>query len=554
MGLKGRKSAASESATLVIRLSDPGMSPMLRCGLGGLASSLRAILLAKSPSAQWPSSVEIAGAEFIVDSTAITVSWNGIAPAKALEKLFEQSFRLTQRGLINLPGTYDAETAPTPDLQAALQQALKKTFLQHGKSTTKGGGPMAISFEVDEQTVPVPIQPYSAFAHQDAWDAVVKGLSKPVDLAGWAYPGATQRHVAIPGSKQEYSAATALCALFALVGSVSLEAPRGAPGGAGILVVVEPSDLVRFAEVRPRLSPRRVADVNVGGAGDAVLQIQAALAADKRDKEGGRAVRATHAMLLRATPWASQQKSRSATISAERVGDDVLDLYVKLTRQLPTKLRAVKNAASTNGKGKAKSKSGEAGGYYAIPSALRAFVANNLANKRRWFYGFATATTEEKTPRFIHYYWDREGLGALRFEERKGLIAMIEDLDAAEEVLVSSVQQALRQRFGRISDEAKGLSQQARFNRMDGERERLRLAFAGSKTPEQIRAALADLWSRAGTVKELQAGWKTVLPLLRPERWQAARDLALVALASYQGEGARQTDDENDGQQQHLDS
>lgn len=527
---------------MTIGLSDPGMSPLLRCGLGGLASSLRAVLLAKTPRARWPSPIDVGGAEYTVDSKSITVNWNGVAPEKALENLFEQSFKISKRGLIDLPGTYEAATGPAPDLQAALQQALKKTFLQHGKTTTKDGGPKAISFEVDEQTVPVPVQPYSDFAHQGAWDVVAKGLSKPVELAGWAYPGATQRHVAFGDTKQEYSAATALCALFALVGSVSLDAPRGAPGGAGILVVIEPADLVRFAEVRPRLSPRKVAEVHVGGAGDAVLQVQAALVADKRDKEGGRAVRATHAMLLRATPWASQQKSRSATISAERIGDDVLKQYVKLTSELRTRLRAAKTGTSAKEKGKAKPTDAE--GYYALPSAFRAFVADNLANKRPWFHGFATATTEEKTPRFIHYYWDREGLGALRFEERKGLIAMTENLEAAEEVLVSSVQQALRQRFGRIFDETKGLSQQARFNRMDGERERLRLAFAGSKTPEQIRAALADLWSRAGTVKELQAGWRTVLPLLRPERWQAARDLALVALASYQGEGTRQSDDE----------
>jgi CRISPR-associated protein Cas8a1/Csx13 len=72
-------------------------------------------------------------------------------------------------------------------------------------------------------------------------------------------------------------------------------------------------------------------------------------------------------------------------------------------------------------------------------------------------------------------------------------------------------------------------------NRFRGERERLRLAFAGAKTPDQVRAALADLWSRGGTNRELQASWEQVLPLLRPERWQVARDLALVALASYQG-------------------
>jgi CRISPR-associated protein Cas8a1/Csx13 len=91
--------------------------------------------------------------------------------------------------------------------------------------------------------------------------------------------------------------------------------------------------------------------------------------------------------------------------------------------------------------------------------------------------------------------------------------------------------------LGRIADETRD-NPATRNNRMDTERERLRLSFAGAKTPEQVRAALAELWSRAGTNRELQAHWQDILPLLRPEHWRTARDLALVALASYQGRGA----------------
>jgi CRISPR-associated protein Cas8a1/Csx13 len=531
MAMKALRNNASATPPLVIGLTDPAMTPLLRCGLGGLAASLRAALVEQSPrKAKWPNVVTIGGADYTVGPRTITVDWKGVAPEKALEKLFEHAFRLTKQGIIDLPGTYQVATPPTPELRAALQRALKKTFLQHGKTTTKNGAAKSISFVLDDKPIATSVQPYSAFAHQGAWAVVTKGLSKPVELAGWAYPGATQRHVAFGDTKYEYSAATALCALFALIGSVSLEAPRGAPGGAGILVLVEPTDLVQFATKRPFLSPSNVADVYVGGAGDAALQIQAALRAGEAEETGGRSVRATHATLLKATPWASQQKSRSAAVSVADFDGIGLKTYATLSNKLPSKLRPTKAPA--------KGKNDDEAGYFAVASALRAFVAENLARRRRWYAGFAAATTAERQPRYIHYYWDRDGLGALRFEERKGLIAMTESLNEAESVLVSSVQQALRQRFGRIWDESKESSLQTRRNRMDGERERLRLAFAGSKTPEQIRAALADLWSRAGTVRELQEGWKLVLPLLRPENWQTARDLALVALASYQGRGA----------------
>lgn len=111
---------------------------------------------------------------------------------------------------------------------------------------------------------------------------------------------------------------------------------------------------------------------------------------------------------------------------------------------------------------------------------------------------------------------------------------MNETLDDAERALVTSVHTALRQRFGQIAEETSSLPPQTRKNRFAGERERWRLAFAGSKTLDQVRAALADLWSRAGSNKELQSSWERILPLLRLRNWQVARDLALVALASYQ--------------------
>ncbi len=192
---------------------------------------------------------------------------------------------------------------------------------------------------------------------------------------------------------------------------------------------------------------------------------------------------------------------------------------------LPSKVRGTNDGADEGEQ--------DGDGFFVATSAFRGFVTDNLAQNRRWFTGFATADTGGKRPRYIHYFRDREGgLGALYPEEKKGIVAMTEYLERAEQVLVTSVHIALRGRFAQIAKEAKE-SPATMKNRFKGERERLRLAFAGAKTPDQIRGALADLWSRGGANKELQESWREVVPLLRPERWQVARDLALVALASY---------------------
>ncbi|AKQ70370.1 hypothetical protein A176_007282 [Myxococcus hansupus] len=506
-------------APLSISLYAPGMTPLLRAGAGGLAASLRAILLGATPSASWPSPVSLGPGTATVSPEAIHFDWGGAAPEATLKPLFEASFRVKQ-GFIDLPGARRPNAPePPPELAAALHDALKVTFLQHGKST-QGGTRKRITFEVDDQPVVVESQGYASFVHQGAWQNVLEALeSGSTVLASWAYPGAAERHIGVRVTKVEYTAQEALCACFALVGCVSFKLPQ-LRGGA--FVALAPTDLVCFARLRSGLTPGRLVDVAVAGASDAVLAAQLAMKLEAKG-ELGKVLGAAEAVALRQMPWNAQQKIRGAVVRQDTVSEDVLNAYEVAAAALKSKLRVRK----PEGKGEA--------GYFIATSALRAFITENLAAARPWFAGFATATTAEG--RFIHDYCGRDNLGALLWDERKGLIAMHPKLKESEQWLVQSVHLALRSRFRGIYEDTKESPPATRSNRLKGERERLRLSFAGAKTPEQVRAALADLWSRAGPNRELQEHWKDILPLLGPERWRDARDLSLVALASYQGRG-----------------
>ncbi len=108
-------------------------------------------------------------------------------------------------------------------------------------------------------------------------------------------------------------------------------------------------------------------------------------------------------------------------------------------------------------------------------------------------------------------------------------------LTEPERVLVSSIHQAIRINLGRIREETDGdrpLSQ-ATKNRWNRFRERLRLGLVGAKIPDQCRNVICTLFANAGVLGELQNGWQMVVPMLRDARWMFARDLALLALASY---------------------
>jgi CRISPR-associated protein Cas8a1/Csx13 len=109
-----------------------------------------------------------------------------------------------------------------------------------------------------------------------------------------------------------------------------------------------------------------------------------------------------------------------------------------------------------------------------------------------------------------------------------------------EALVVKAVHEAIRQTFGRIRQETDGVGNkplsQATKNRFERFREKLRLDLVGAKTQAHVRFALTDLFSRGGNNSVLREGWPQVLPVIQKD-WSLARDLGLLALASYVGRG-----------------
>lgn len=520
--------------SLVVRLCEPGMTPIFRAGLGGLAASLRARLLETDSAAVWPTSdnvkVEIpfCDGQAVVEATQITLHFGSSGAEPFLKELFVHAFRLRPpHQVIDLPGTYAPNHPIGLALLVAGQDALTRTFLQHGKTRKAAGGPKPIVTELDDRIERVLVQPFTWYVHQRTWADLLSALDgQPVPLSGWAHPGAILRHDKFKQTGFLFTAAQVLCGCFALVGCVSFQGTRNS----GILVIPEPDQLLHFAVTRQLLSPRKVADAFVTGVSDAVLLVEATLRMQAQELLSQQlGVRRVSGVLLRATPWAPQQKLRVRTIEPTSIDDEVLDQYSSIARELPSTLRIRKDT-----------KEGEAS-FFPSLSELRAFVTDNMASGRRWFQGFSTAKTDDpKHPRFIHRFRNtNDDLGALWPDERKGLIQMSTYLSGTEQSLVRSIHIALRLRYGAIASECAD-NDRLRENRFSKEYDRLRISFAGAKTDAQVRAALTDLWSRAGRNIELQAHWHEILPLLRTEHWQLVRDLALLALASYSSQSAKE--------------
>lgn len=241
------------------------------------------------------------------------------------------------------------------------------------------------------------------------------------------------------------------------------------------------------------------------------------------------------------TKWNEKQKPRVASILVEASSNEILDRFASAYGHLSPRLVRPKQADEPV---KSKRKSTKQKEPFWADSVIRPLIAENLALGRPWYAGFIQLMTKTNPAT------DKPFRNQLSFE-RKGLNAMIQDPkmwdDEGEKLIVQAVHEAIRQTLGRIREETDGekspkLPSQATKNRWERFREKLRLNLSGSKTDSQMRFVLTDLFSRGGYNSILRAGWEKILPVLRKD-WQLARDLGLLALASYAGRGA---DDETE--------
>jgi CRISPR-associated protein Cas8a1/Csx13 len=154
-------------------------------------------------------------------------------------------------------------------------------------------------------------------------------------------------------------------------------------------------------------------------------------------------------------------------------------------------------------------------------------IAENIAHGREWYEGFCQLMRSKQLSTAIGY-------------ERKGLKTMVDEVQWSHESdrkLVEAVHIAIRNRYGALAARAREKGEAIRFDREFG---RMRTGLMRAKNAQTLRAELADLFVRGGINSVLQQDWQRVLTLFAGKDWQRARDLALLALASYTGKGAEE--------------
>ena len=551
------KPAAPDHLTMT--LFAPGMTAMHRAGLGGLACTLKAMERQYEADRLHPYKLPgpMTDGLYPWDITDDAVTLRFGKPTRArdyLKKLFAFAFSITSSELVYLPGQH--HTKPSDAILAALQSGFTLTFLQHGRVRALAKDVTFVSYDFAGDGVSSLVLEYkkcSGFKHQSCWEQLVGTdgslVAGTITVDGPISPGTVIRHVAFSRhTGAEDPPERMLPLYFAMVGCLSLPVNRGVAA----LLVPDVDDLLEFLYDRPEMTPTTVRDCQIANAADAAFRAQLHLRESPtrqaetrrraRQSIKGSAIPACYAMTFTPTPWASQQKSRVATIHVPSGDDAVLDRYQLALLHLAPRI-VTRTVRESIGRGKRK-KTTERRESFRLDSIVRPLVAENLALGRKWYAGFVNLMTK-KNPATDKPYRDH-----LHFET-KGLHAMIAEIkmwdQGGEQLVVEAIHQAMRQRMAQIRSETDGdtskVLSQATKNRWERFRERLRLSFCGAKKEDDVRFALMDLFSRAGNIPALRGGWQHVLPVIRQD-WRLARDLGLLALASYAGKGDTVTADQ----------
>lgn len=486
---------------LTIGLFDPGMTALHRAGLAGLWMTLKALEDENGGTAALP------GGSWARSPTSVTLRWDG-APKPFFDALFKRSFKIDSNGLIWFPAF--GEPTSHPEHAVVLQEAMLGSFLQHVRTrkADKAADPKgALSVQIDNETIVLKYHRVTAYAHQQP-DYTPTAANV---LAGWHFPGGAVRHTGLgqTSTALEEAPGRALALRFAPVGVVFFEIRARATGVRPLYALVLPDilDLDKYAQARACFLRHGVQQLYAAGSADAGFRVLAELeSAGMLDNLGSAACRV---ISFGTVPWSSQQKTRVHLTTVRAGSREALRAFA-LCRQLFSP-RLVKP------KGKDP--------FWDLPQ-VPDLVAQNLSSGRQWWERFGDFVADAVRRDHVFSY------------EKGGLAEMVEHPTAfpegPERTFVAACHEAWRRRMAQIGEKARreGSSFPDQVKR---EFTKVRTAFARCKNAASLREAVTDFWARGGgPLRPLQdEGWKTALAMLSEKEWRKAKDLVLLALASY---------------------
>jgi len=462
---------------LTLSIYDPNTLLPHRAGIAGLALALSAINPTNAPL-RWE-----------VTEDAVNLSWEG-KDQDAVQWLLEQTYRSDQ-GYLEAPALNLDEQG-----RYIFSEGVMNSFLQHSKQRTREKQAVPLNFTVDDDQPQIRIdyRPvvdcYYTRGVKDAFNS--KGMfKKGISLKGHHLPGLVECF--INGAYVESPIGfLALLFLPLACGYYQL------PGYRSALVIPEVPNLNEWVSLRRRMPSRTYKNFRSSSAGESALDflLREKLADDLHLFR----VNYCEAYRLGNQPWDGNQSYLKQAVHRVQVNDQVLELYEVASRLLSPRVKLKQDGSGT----------------WLAESRVLAWISNNLIANKSWYNGF----------------FEFRKANAIYPEDRGGLIIMTaEHLSTNEKVLFDAVQGAfsayLREQILQAQKQGRPLDYGQVTDKVI-----YRLQRPG--TQQQFTTALVKFLSDFRSGAAQGNGLQIFAWLNQPGNWRTARDLALLAIATYQ--------------------
>ncbi len=423
-----------------------------------------------------------------ISEDAVDLSWE-CSDREAMEWLVQQTYQI-QDGLLvarslklSFQGKY------------AFSQGVVSTFLQHSKQRSLEKTPTLIPIVVEEN------QPEIILTHRKLIDCYylreLKGVfnskgkfNSAIPIKGHHLPGLVECFV--NGEYQESPLGFIALLFLPLACSYYLMV-----NGRYALVIPEVTNLNAWISRRQKQGSRSYKDFRSASTGEAGLRLL--LEEQTISDLNQHKVNYCEAYQLGKQPWDVQQTGLKQAVYRIYASDQILAIYQSAVALFPAKVRVTDKGES----------------WLALSKVLP-WIAENLVAGYAWYSGF---------------YEFRK---ANDIYEREGLVSMTENfLQLHEQKLFDAVQGAFRVY---LSGQNKQAQRQGRPLDYGQVTDKLIYRLQRPNTQQEFAKALVDFLSQFRS-KPAQGIGKEIYAWIHGAEWRKARDLALLAVVTYQGKG-----------------
>jgi CRISPR-associated protein Cas8a1/Csx13 len=468
---------------MILSLFNPNSLLPHRAGVAGLALALSAIEPTDAPL-QWE-----------VTESEVILNWE-VTDREAIEWLLKQTYQIKD-------GYLDVKALKLDEQSRhVFTDGITTTFLQHSKQRNLDKQTTALSFQVDEGQSEIQVnyrQLLSCYYTGDFKEAFSskRKFKKTIPLKGHHLPGLVEDFA--NGAYQE-SPENYLTLLFLPIACHYYRLPGFLSG----LVIPSVTNLKAWVQRRKAYTSKTVrklkpyGEFRANGAGESALRflLQEKLIEDSQDFK----VDYCEVYRLGKQPWDGNQSYLKQEVYRVHATDAMLQLYQEAWGLFPSVVRK-------NNKGET----------WLATSRVLPWIADNLIGGDRWYQGFF------------------EFRKANEIYERQGLVSMtkIENaLTPQEQIFFDSIR-------GAFSTYLRGQIEQAtkQKRKLDYPQvtKKVIYRFQRPSTQQEFASAVVDFLSQFRSKASRGAGADIYQWLYRDRQWKQARDLALLAVATYEG-------------------